>query len=400
MNSNNKTVLTGDRPTGQLHLGHYVGSLQNRVALQSQYDSCFYMVADVQALTDNYDNPQKVRDNVIQVLADNIAVGVDPTKTTMFIQSMVPEIAELTVFFMNLVTVNQLMHNPTIKTEISQKSFSIIKGVRSKEDLDEDVRSDHSLKVVHDILGFPGILLKDDIFDSKKFSEMISGTLAQDLTAKYAVPVGFLSYPISQAADILFARASVIPVGEDQMPVLEVARDIARKFNALYKVDLFPEPQGLLSETTRLVGTDGNAKASKSLGNAIYLGDSAAEIEKKVKGMFTCPSKVSITDKVTAEELEGNVVFKYLDIFDTRTDEIAELKQKYMNGDADTGDSVIKKRLVEVLETLLAPIRARREELLRDPEALMKIALDGSARARAVAQETMKQVRSAMKIDY
>lgn len=349
MNSNNKTVLTGDRPTGQLHLGHFVGSLQNRVALQSQYDNCFYMVADVQALTDNYDNPQKVRDNVIQVLADNIAVGVDPTKTTMFIQSMVPEIAELTVFFMNLVTMQQMLHNPTIKTEAAQKNFSL--GGESND-------------------------------------------------SSTGIPVGFLSYPISQAADILFARASVIPVGEDQMPVLEVARDIARKFNALYKVDLFPEPQGLLSENTRLVGTDGNNKASKSLGNAIFLGDSAAEIEKKVKGMFTCPSKVSITDKVTMEELQGNVVFKYLDIFDSRTDEIAELKQKYMNGDADTGDSVIKKRLVEVLEALLAPIRARREELLRDPEALMKIALDGSARARIVAQETMKQVRSAMKIDY
>jgi tryptophanyl-tRNA synthetase len=384
MNSNNKTVLTGDRPTGSLHLGHFVGSLQNRVALQSQYDNCFYMVADVQALTDNYDNPQKVRDNVIQVLADNIAVGVDPTKTTMFIQSMVPEIAELTVFFMNLVTMQQMLHNPTIKTEAKQKKYriddTVVFGKEHFENAPPDLKAEISAATYGD-----GVLSED---------------AHEYLKNQTGMPLGFLSYPVSQAADILFAKASIIPVGEDQRPHIEFTREIARKFNNLYKCNVFPEPEILLSETPRLVGTDGNAKASKSLGNAIYLGDSAAEIEKKVKGMFTCPSKVSITDKVTMEELEGNVVFKYLDIFDTRTDEITELKQKYMNGDADTGDSVIKKRLVEVLETLLAPIRARRQELLQDPEALMKIALDGSARARVVAQETMKQVRSAMKIDY
>lgn len=333
-------LLTGDRPTGQLHLGHYVGSMKNRVELQDQYDTCFYMIADVQALTDNAENPQKVRDNMMEVVLDNLAVGVDPEKTHFFIQSMVPEIAELTVFFMNLVTVNQLSHNPTIKTELKDKGM------------------------------------------------------------EESVPLGFLAYPVSQAADILFAKANVVPVGQDQMPVLEQANDIVKKFNAVYGAEVFPAITGVVGEYGRLVGTDGNAKASKSLGNAIFLADTPEVIQKKVNDMFTCPSKVNITDTVTAEELAQNVVFQYLDIFDDRTDELTELKEKYMAGDPDTGDRVIKERLTQVLLDLLNPIRERREELAKDPAYIESILQVGIEKAREHAQQTMREVREVMKIDY
>lgn len=331
-------VLTGDRPTGPLHLGHYVGSIQNRIKLQNEYDTAFYMVADVQALTDNADNPQKVRDNMMQVVLDNLACGVDPEKTTFFIQSQIPEIAELTVFFMNLVTVNQLSHNPTIKTEMKEKGY------------------------------------------------------------EESLPLGFLAYPVSQAADILFAKANMVPVGQDQMPVLEQANDIVKKFNAIYGKEVFPYITGVVGEYGRLVGTDGNAKASKSLGNAIFLSDSPEEIEKKVKGMFTCPSKVAVTDTVTAQELTGNVVFQYLDVFDTDKDAVENLKKQYMNG--EIGDSVGKARLVTVLRELLDPIRERRESLAKNPEYLEEILQKGIAKAREHAAVTMKEVREVMKIDY
>jgi len=336
----NPVVLTGDRPTGQLHLGHYVGSMMNRVALQNEYDTCFYMVADVQALTDNFDNPEKVRANVREVVLDNLAVGLDPEKTHMFIQSMVPEIAELTVFFMNLVTVNQLSHNPTIKSEIKQKGF------------------------------------------------------------EESLPLGFLAYPVSQAADILFCRGNIVPVGEDQIPVLEEANRIAKKFNATYGQEVFPHIEGKVGVVKRLVGTDGNAKASKSLGNAIMLADSPEFIEKKVNSMFTCPSKVAITDGVSDEELAGNVVFQYLDIFDTQKEEIHELKEKYKNGDPEIGDSVIKKRLVSVLRELLDPIRERREEFAKDPAYIDEILQKGITVAREHAAQTMREVRGVMRIDY
>lgn len=374
MNSK-KTVLTGDRPTGPLHLGHYVGSLQNRVKLQEGvgtiYDSAFYMVADVQALTDNYDNPQKVHDNVIQVIADNIAIGLDPTKTTIFIQSQIPQIAELTVFFMNLVTVNQLIQNPTIKTEIAQKGWQI-----DKLEVQETSRFNFLFN-----------------FGGKKISA------TADVVHSKGVPAGFLCYPVSQAADILFAKASVIPVGEDQKPVVEVCREIARKFNTLYKCEIFPEPQVMLSETTRLVGADGNAKMSKSLGNAIYLKDSNEEIAAKVKSMFTCPSKVRITDIVTDEELSKNVVFQYLDIFaPEQSSLIATMRQDYKEG--KIGDSEGKKLLTEVLQNLITPIRERREKLLQNPEALYAIAKEGCEKARAVGQKTLDEVKQAMKIGY
>lgn len=334
-----KTVLTGDRPTGPLHIGHYVGSMLNRVRLQDEYDESFYMVADVQALTDNFDNPQKVHDNVIQVLADNLAVGVDPEKTTMFIQSQIPQIAELTVYFMNLVTMQQMLHNPTIKTEVAQKGYG------------------------------------------------------------ESIPLGFLAYPVSQAADILFAKAGAIPVGEDQRPHIESSRDIARKFNATYKCNVFPEPEIVISETPRLVGSDGNAKMSKSLGNAIYLGDQPDVIEKKIKGMFTCPSKVRVTDTVGDEELSKNVVFQYLDIFAPQQAAlVSQMKQDYKEG--KIGDSEGKKLLNEVLQELLLPIRTRREELLKDPAAIMEIARKGSEKARLIGEQTMREVRAAMKIGY
>jgi tryptophanyl-tRNA synthetase len=352
-------VLTGDRPTGKLHLGHYVGSIQNRVRLQDEYDTCFYMVADVQALTDNADNPQKVRDNLMEVVLDNLACGVDPSKTSFFIQSMVPEIAELTIFFQNLVTLQQLSHNPTIKTEAEQKGYSL----------------------------------------QNKFDATTDRDVQQD-SQSIGVPLGFLGYPVSQAADVLFAKANIVPVGEDQEPVMEVVRTIARKFNNLYGREVFPVPQTIFSKTIRLVGIDGNAKASKSLGNAIFLADEPDVLEKKVKSMFTCPSKVAITDTVTAEELAQNVVFQYLDIFDDQKEEIEELKKKYMAGDPDTGDSVIKARLLGVLRTLLDPIRERRQELSKDRAYLESILEQGIAKAREHAAATMKEVRGAMKIDY
>jgi len=333
-------VLTGDRPTGQLHLGHYVGSMLNRVALQDQYDTCFYMVADVQALTDNFDNPEKVHTHMREVVLDNLAVGVDPDKTNFFIQSMVPEIAELTVFFMNLVTVNQLSHNPTIKSEIKEKGFT------------------------------------------------------------ESLPLGFLAYPVSQAADILFCKGNIVPVGEDQIPVLEEANRIANKFNATYGSEVFPHIEDKVGAIKRLVGTDGNAKASKSLGNAIMLADSPEVIQKKVKSMFTCPSKIAVKDKVSDEELAGNVVFQYLDIFDPEKGQVGELKEKYKNGHPETGDSVIKKRLVEVLRELLDPIRERREELAQNPAYIDEILQKGIAVAREHAAQTMREVREVMRINY
>ncbi len=335
MENKEKIVLTGDRPTGRLHLGHYVGSIQNRVKLQDEASKAFYMVADIQALTDNAENPEKVRSNVMEVVLDNLACGVDPKKTTFFIQSLVPEIAELTVLFMNLVTLQQLSHNPTIKTEIKEKGL------------------DHS------------------------------------------TPFGFVAYPVSQAADILFCKANTVPVGVDQMPVLEQANDIVKKFNAIYGVELFPKINGVVSEVPRLVGIDGNAKMSKSLGNCIFLSDSDEEIEKKVMQAYTDPNHLRIEDK---GQVEGNVVFTYLDAFDPNKGEVAELKTQYQNG--GLGDVVLKKRLTKVLIDLISPIRARREELAKNPQYVMDILEKGVETARIEARETMAEVRKALKIDY
>lgn len=330
-----KIVLTGDRPTGKLHLGHFVGSIQNRIKLQDETKKAFYMVADIQALTDNADNPEKVRSNVLEVMLDNLACGVDPKKTTFFIQSQVPEIAELTVLFMNLVTLQQLSHNPTIKTELKEKSLG------------------------------------------------------------ESTPLGFLAYPVSQAADILFCKANTVPVGVDQMPVLEQANEIVKKFNAIYGVELFSKINGVVSEIPRLVGIDGNAKMSKSLGNCIYLSDSDEEIEKKVKQAYTDPGHLRIEDK---GKVEGNVVFTYLDAFDVDVAGVAELKAKYQKG--GLGDTELKKRLTKVLIDFITPIRTRREQLAKNPKEVMKILEEGIQEARKHAQETMIEVRRALKIDY
>ena len=329
-----QVLLTGDRPTGRLHLGHYVGSIQNRVALQSQYDKSFYMVADVQALTDNADNPEKVRSNVMEVVLDNLACGLDPAKTTFFIQSQVPEIAELTIFFLNLVTLARLKRNPTVKDEMKQKGYG------------EDVSA------------------------------------------------GFLIYPVSQAADILFCKASAVPVGEDQIPHIEQANEIGQKFNSIYG-EVFPKIKPVISTTSRLVGIDGNAKMSKSLGNGIYLSDSNEEIARKVMMMYTDPGHIHVEDP---GKVEGNVVFAYLDIFDPKKDEVADLKKKYEAG--GLGDVIIKKRLIEILQELISPIRERREDLAKDPKKIMSILLSGTEEARKVAEETLREVKQAMKINY
>lgn len=334
MEKDHKTVLTADRPTGKLHLGHFVGSIQNRIKLQNEAQKSFYMIADIQGLTDNANNPQKIRDNVIEVALDNIACGLDPKKTTMFIQSEVPEIAELTVVFLNLVTLARLKRNPTVKDEMKQKGFG------------------------------------------------------------ENVPVGFLCYPVSQAADILFARANLIPVGEDQLPVIEQANEIVETFNRYYG-ETFQKINHLTGDTGRLIGIDGGSKMGKSLDNAIYLSDSREIISKKVMNMYTDPGHIHVEDP---GKVEGNVVFKYLDIFDPNKEEIANLKKEYKKG--GLGDVVIKKRLVDILDNLIEPIRTKREILAKDRDAIMKILEEGTEQARKTARETMTQVRKAMKIDY
>ncbi len=333
-NQNENIVLTGDRPTGKLHVGHLVGSIQNRVKLQDQYDKCFYMVADVQALTDNAENPEKVRKNALEVTLDNLAAGLTPEKTIFFIQSQIPEIAELTVFFLNLVTLARLRRNPTVKDEMKQKGFG------------------------------------------------------------ENVPAGFLVYPVSQAADILFCNSNIIPVGEDQLPVIEQANEIVEKFNRIYG-ETFRKITPVLSEVSRLVGTDGNAKAGKSLGNAIYLDDSFEEIKRKVMGMYTDPQHIHIADK---GKIEGNVVFAYLDIFDPNKKEVEALKRQYREG--GLGDVVIKNRLAEILESTIVPIRTRRRELTKNPKRIFEMLREGTEQTRAIARETMKKVRKAIMIDY
>lgn len=327
-------VLTGDRPTGKLHLGHYVGSIQNRLKLQDTADQAFYMVADVQALTDNADNPEKVRDNVREVVLDNLACGVDPKKTTFFIQSMIPQIGELTVFFLNLVTVARLKRNPTVKSEMKQKGYG------------------------------------------------------------ETVPAGFLTYPVSQAADILFCHANTIPVGEDQLPMIEQTNEITDTFNRFYG-KTFNHVKAMLGNTTRLPGIDGKAKMSKSLGNGIYLSDTRETITKKVMAMYTDPNHIHVEDP---GEVKGNVVFMYLDIFDPNQKEVAELKKHYTKG--GLGDVVIKKRLIDVLDTLLSPIREKRAYYENNPKLVDDILKKGIKRTQKLAEENMALIRERMKINY
>ncbi len=328
-----KRILTGDRPTGKMHLGHFVGSLKNRVKLQDSYDQ-FVMIADVQALTDNFEHPEKVRASIHELVLDYLAVGIDPTKTTILIQSMIPEIAELTVFYLNLVTLERVLRNPTVKDEIKQKGF------------DKNI------------------------------------------------PAGFAMYPVSQAADITIFNADLVPVGEDQLPMIEQTREIVRKFNSLYG-EVFVEPEALVGEVKRLPGIDGNTKMGKSLGNAIYLSDSEEELKKKVMSMYTDPTRIHPTDP---GKVEGNPVFVYHDVFNLDKNEVEDLKDRYQKG--TVGDIEVKEKLFVVLNNFLKPIRQKRSEFEKNPEELDKILKEGTERAREVARETMQKVREAMKIDY
>ncbi|MDN0073394.1 tryptophan--tRNA ligase [Crenobacter sp. SG2303] len=328
-------ILTGDRTTGQLHLGHYVGSLRNRVLLQ---DHCqqFLLLADAQALTDNMGNYLKVRDNVLQVALDYLAVGIDPQKSTIFIQSLVPELSELASYYLNLVTVSRLERNPTIKDEIKQRGYE-----------------------------------RD-------------------------IPAGFLTYPAAQAADITAFKATIVPVGADQVPMIEQTNEIVRRFNASVDQDILVEARAVVPEAgARLPGIDGKAKMSKSLGNALVLSASPDEISQAVKMMYTDPNHLKVSDP---GQIEGNVVFTYLDAFEPDTALVDDLKARYRQG--GLGDTVIKKQLEERLQALLEPIRTRREELARDPLAVMEILKAGTRQAREVAAKTLAEVKHAMGLTY
>lgn len=343
-----KIILTGDRPTGRLHLGHYVGSLKRRVELQNSgaFDKIFIMIADAQALTDNADNPEKIRQNIIEVALDYLSVGIEPEKSDIFIQSQIPQLTELTFYYMNLVTVSRLQRNPTVKNEILMRNFEA------------------------------------------------------------SIPVGFFTYPISQASDITAFKATTVPVGEDQEPMIEQAREIVRKFNSIYG-DTLIEPNILLPDNKaclRLPGTDGKAKMSKSLGNCIYLSDTETEVKKKVMSMYTDPEHIRVED---SGKIEGNCVFIYLDAFSTKEDfeeflpdyaNLDELKEHYKRG--GLGDVKVKKFLNSVMQEELSPVRARRAEYEKKIESVYEILKAGSGQARAAAADTLGKVRHAMRIDY
>lgn len=330
---NKKRILTGDRPTGRLHLGHYIGSLKNRVKLQETYDQ-FVMVADVQALTDNFENPGKVRDSVKELMLDYLSVGIDPAKTTIFIQSCIPEIAELTVFFLNLVTLDRVLRNPTVKTEIKQKGY------------------------------------------------------------EKSLPAGFAMYPVSQAADISIFNADLVPVGADQLPMIEQTKEIVKKFNSLYG-EVFHEAKALLGDTPRLVGTDGDTKMSKSLNNCIYLSDSKEEVEKKISQMYTDPTRIHATDP---GKVDGNPLFIYHDAFNPNKEEVNDFKERYQKG--TVGDVEVKKALAIAINNLLDPIREKRAYFEEREKEVEEMIINGNAKARKIAIETMKQVKTAMKINY
>lgn len=343
-----KIILTGDRPTGKLHLGHYVGSLKRRVVLQNEgdFDKMFVFMADVQALTDNADNPEKIRENLIEVALDYLAAGLDPEKCTLFVQSPIAELAELTTYLMNLITVSRVQRNPTVKTEIKMRNFEA------------------------------------------------------------NIPLGFFCYPVSQAADITLFKATTVPVGEDQEPMLEVTRELVRRFNQTY-APVLVEPEIMLPENAtarRLPGTDGKEKMSKSLGNCIYLSDSADDVWQKVRSMYTDPDHLRVDDP---GKVEGNAVFTYLDAF--CTDEhfaqywpdyqnLDELKEHYRRG--GLGDMKCKKFLNSILNEMLEPMRLRRQELQKDIPEIFNILKKGTEKARETAAQTMDEVRKAMRIDY
>ena len=343
-----KIILTGDRPTGRLHLGHYVGSLKRRVALQNsgEYEKLLIMIADAQALTDNFDNPEKIRQNIIEVALDYLSIGLDPKISTLFIQSQIPELTEFTFYYLNLVSVARLYRNPTVKSEIQLRNFEA------------------------------------------------------------SIPTGFLCYPVSQAADITAFKATTVPVGEDQLPMIEQTREIVRKFNTIYKETLV-EPEALLPQNSacmRLPGTDGKTKMSKSLENCIYLADSPEDVHQKIMSMFTDPLHLQVSD---LGHIEGNTVFTYLDAFceDRHFAEylpdyanLDELKEHYQKG--GLGDMKIKKFLNSIIQEELTPVRKRRKEYEKDISAVYDILKSGSEQARALAIQTLDEVKAAMKINY
>jgi len=338
-----KIILTGDRPTGPLHLGHYIGSLKNRVRLQNELDDnsnpkykSYILIADMQALTDNFQSPEIVSSNILNVALDYLAVGINPELSSIYVQSLIPEFSELTMYFLNLLTLNQVERNPTVKEEIKQKGFD-----------------DH-------------------------------------------IPLGFLIYPVSQAADILAFRADLVPVGADQIPMIEDTNMLARKFNQTYKSEVFKECKALVPENfSRLVGIDGKAKMSKSLGNAIYLKDTSDELWQKVRQMYTDPNHIHVQDP---GQIEGNTCFIYLDAFGEDKQKIQDLKNHYQKG--GLGDMVVKKYLMEVLDAYLEPIREKRALYANDPAQVMKILANGTESARQVVTETMASAKKAMGIDY
>ena len=343
-----KIILTGDRPTGRLHVGHYVGSLKRRVELQNsgEYDKIYIMIADAQALTDNADNPEKVRQNIIEVALDYLSCGLDPEKSVLFIQSQVPALTELTCYYMNLVTVSRLQRNPTVKAEIQMRNFET------------------------------------------------------------SIPVGFFTYPISQASDITAFNATTVPVGEDQLPMIEQTREIVRKFNSVYD-EVLVEPEALIPESEvccRLPGTDGKAKMSKSLNNCIYLSDTAEEVQKKIMGMFTDPNHLKVSDPGC---VEGNAVFTYLDAF-CRDDHFEKFWPEYANLDelkahyrrGGLGDVKVKRFLNNIMQEELEPIRVRRKELEKHIPEIYEILRKGSMEAAKVAAQTLEEVKRAMKINY
>lgn len=329
---NEKVVLTGDRPTGPLHLGHYVGSLLNRINMQDEFKQ-YVMIADIQALTDYAHEPELIRNNIIQVALDYLAVGIDPQKSTVLLQSLIPQLFELTMYYLNLVTFNRLKHNPTVKLEIKQKNF-------------------------------------------------------QD-----SVPAGFMIYPVSQAADITAFKARYVPVGDDQLPMIELTNEIVRKFNRAYNSEVLVEAKAVVPLIARLPGIDGNAKMSKSLNNAIYLCDDPDTVKKKVMSMYTDPGHLKIEDP---GKVEGNPVFVYLDAFDADKENLKKMKEHYSKG--GLGDMVCKKHLLEVLNSFLEPIRIKRKQYEKDPKYVLDLIFKGSDEARKIAADTLNEVKKAMRL--
>lgn len=333
-NHQKKTILTGDRPTGKLHVGHLVGSLQNRVKLQHEYDQ-HIMIANVQALTDNVDQPEKVKQSITELILDYYAVGIDFSASTVFIQSEIPQIHEIFIYLANFATLQQLSHNPTLKTEIGQKKF------------------------------------------------------------ESSTPLGFYIYPLHQAADILCVNADLVPVGKDQAPMVEDTRELARRFNRTYEQDVLHEPEALFGVTQNLPGTDGAAKMGKSLGNAIFLSDTSEELRTKVFQIKTDPNRIRATDPGT---IEGNTVFIYHDIFNTDTDEVADLKERYQKG--TVGDVEVKEKLFQAMDTVLEPIRARREQAATQKDQLLEKVMSNNAKVRTRAQTVVDAMKDAMQISF